>query len=293
MKRNFRRVDFDQIIKKEVKEDHRIGDQVFLMDEYQLNPILNCEFVASENLFIEVLSGKGYVEVNGERYKVSGHSLIGYLKGQSIKIHVLGKGAVQRGAAFSDEFMEDMYMRALKFNDIRSSIITNPVVSIEKEQEYGLNVYVSVMKRIASDGGNPNNLMCAKQVTLALFYGPLYKTFKKKIESETMLSPSISSQFFTLVENNYLNRHDLSFYADRLNITKSYLYRCVMSTSGKAPGYWLNYYMVSFAKNKLADMKITVLQIALELHFAGLPQFSKFFKKQTGMSPSDYRKSLL
>lgn len=293
MKTQFQVFDFEQFINNEIKEDHRISDQIVLMDEYQLNPVNHCEFIASENIFIEVLSGRGYVEVNGSRHHVSGHSLITYLKGQKIKVQVGGKKAIQRGATFADTFMEDMYMSALKFNDIRSSVILNPVVHLESEQIQGLNVYVSVMKTIAAKRDNPNALMCAKQVTLALFYGPLFDVFKKKIDLETLQSPSLASRFFSLLEKHYLDQRDLSFYAGELNITKSYLYRCVLSTSGKAPGYWENYYLVSYAKKELANMKLTVLQIALKLQFAGLPQFSRFFKKQTGISPSEYRKSLL
>jgi len=90
-----------------------------------------------------------------------------------------------------------------------------------------------------------------------------------------------------------MTEHRLGFYADALNISKTYLYDCVSSTSGKAPSYWIDYYMVSYAKKSLANMDLSILQIALSLNFAGLPQFAKFFKKQTGMSPRDYRKSLL
>ena len=64
------------------------------------------------------------------------------------------------------------------------------------------------------------------------------------------------------------------------------------SLSGKAPGYWLNYHRVVYAKKCLADMNMSALQIARSLNFAGLPQFCKFFKKQTGSTPSEFRKTL-
>lgn len=90
-----------------------------------------------------------------------------------------------------------------------------------------------------------------------------------------------------------MTKHNLSFYADRLNISKSYLHECIVSASGKPPGYWVDYYLTAYAKKNLADMDLSIQQIALSLNFAGIPQFSKFFKKQTGQSPSAYRKSLL
>lgn len=37
---------------------------------------------------------------------------------------------------------------------------------------------------------------------------------------------------------------------------------------------------------------MSALQIAQSLNFAGLPQFCKFFKKQTGCTPSEFRKTL-
>ena len=121
----------------------------------------------------------------------------------------------------------------------------------------------------------------------------IYEIMKKKREATTSRSPSISSQFFNLLEENFQEQHNITFYAGSLNISKTYLYQCVVSTSGKSPSYWIDYYMISFAKNSLENMNLSILQIAHSLNFAGLPQFAKFFKKQTGMSPREYRQSLL
>ena len=286
--------EFEKFINKEVTTGHSIGNQVYLMDEFILKrPIKDLDFIAEENLFIEVLSGKGYIVVNGAQHAVNGHCLISYLKGQRIQTKVTSQKSVIRGLAFSDEFMVDLYRSAIKFNEIRSSIITNPVTELGEGQIIGIKAYVSALMDIATKGRLPNSLICAKLITLALFYGPLYGIMKNNREITTSRSPSISSQFFDLLEENFKEQHNISFYAGSLNISKTYLYQCVVSSSGKSPSYWIDYYMVSFAKISLEDMNLSILQIAHSLNFAGLPQFAKFFKKQTGLSPRDYRQSLL
>lgn len=293
MKKPLKVLSIEEVARNEIKEDYQIGNKIYLFDEHILSSTDEYEFVPIENTFIEVLKGKGYVIINGNRHVIDGHCLISYIKGQTVKTKVCSKNAIQRGIVFVDDFMTDLSADAIKFNDIRTSIIQNPVVKLEERESYGINVYVNVFKNIALKEDNPHNLTCAKYVTLALFYGPLYYVLERKIAVETTRSPSIATKFFTLLQNNYKEKHNLSFYSGSLNISRAYLYQCVTSTSGKSPGYWLDYYMISFAKQSLADMNLSVSQIARMMNFAGLPQFSKFFKKQTGMSPLSYRKSIM
>lgn len=292
MKKPLQLIEYDDLIYKQIKEDHKIGDHIYLLDEYQLSPVRDYEFIAPENMFIEVISGKGYIVVNGVRHDVNGHSLIAYLQGQKILVSVTSRKTIQRGAAFTNEFMEDMYYSAFRLTDIRTAILMNPVFKIEGEQEYGMNLYVSVLRSLAEKEDNPRNLMCAKLATLTLFYGPLYDVVKNRLDGDVSRRPYISSRFFELVDQHFKDKLDLSYYAGELNISKVYLHQCIISSSGKPPGYWLNYYRTVYAKKCLADMDMSALQIAQSLNFAGLPQFCKFFKKNVGSTPSEFRRSL-
>ncbi len=241
---------------------------------------------------IHVLSGNGQVFVDDVAYPVRSPCLIVYLTGQNVGIRVESHSALIRCMAVTDSYMKDLNLHTLKFNDIRYFIIRNPVIQLSQEQVEDLTIFSHVMRRNSSSN-NPNKLVCAKLATLTLFYGPLYDTVMKRQEIKTKRCPALSSQFFTLLKEYFRTEHKLRFYADKLGISISYLYDSITSTTGKSPGYWIDYQMVSYARKNLADMEQSILQVAYKLNFAGLPQFGKFFKKQTGQSPSEYRKSLL
>ena len=44
MKKNLQIIEYDKLIYKQIKEDHKIGEHVFLLDEYQLSPVKDYEF---------------------------------------------------------------------------------------------------------------------------------------------------------------------------------------------------------------------------------------------------------
>jgi len=293
MDKKFRKINYEQLVRNEIKEDHRICDQLFLMDKYYVNPTEEYPFIPNDNIFIEVFAGKGYLIIDGKRHEVDGHCLIALLKGQSVITRIESKNTLQRGISLTDEFLEDVYQNSWKFCDMRRSIILNPVMALDPEEIHGVEVCVATLKEIASNVNYSNPLVCAKLAILALFYGPLYERLKNKYESENLRAPLIASRFFTLLEKNFKEQHNLSFYADALNISKPYLYECIASSSGKSPSYWVNYFILSQAKKSLGDMDLSIQQIAIELNFAGSPQFGKFFKKQTGITPGEYRKSIL
>ena len=92
--------------------------------------------------------------------------------------------------------------------------------------------------------------------------------------------------------NTHRGKHDLSFYAERMNISPQYLSRLVFETSGTAASDWINRAVTLQAKLLLRSSGLTVEQIAEELHFSTTPYFCRFFKREVGITPTEYRKNV-
>ena len=96
--------------------------------------------------------------------------------------------------------------------------------------------------------------------------------------------------FIRLLPQHFAQHHDIAFYADQLHISTVYLSRVVRQVSGRTVVDYINQMLLMEASFLLKTSKLSINQIADQLHFADTPSFSKFFSRLNGMSPKDYRK---
>ena len=82
------------------------------------------------------------------------------------------------------------------------------------------------------------------------------------------------------------------YYANELNITKGHLADVVKEKSGKTTMEWINERTTLLAQAMLASSNEMLESIAEKLRFSDASQFIKFFKKQTGETPNEYRKQI-
>ena len=82
------------------------------------------------------------------------------------------------------------------------------------------------------------------------------------------------------------------YYANELNITKGHLADVVKKKSGKTTMEWIDERTTLLAQAMLASSNEMLESIAIKLHFSDASQFIKFFKKQVGDTPNNYRKRM-
>lgn len=100
----------------------------------------------------------------------------------------------------------------------------------------------------------------------------------------------VFTTFMQLLNEHGLEHHRLSWYADRMATTTNYLNRQVKEASGLTMGQWIDRLLVMEAKAILVHSDLSIEQTADYLHFPNSPQFCRFFKRHTGITPSQYRK---
>lgn len=96
-------------------------------------------------------------------------------------------------------------------------------------------------------------------------------------------------KFLEILSTEYRNYHAVNSYAEMLNITARKLSETCKRCSGIGAKEIINGQIVAEAKRFLQFSSNTVKEIAYELSFNTPEQFSHFFKKNTSMSPADYR----
>ncbi|MER6484861.1 AraC family transcriptional regulator [Streptomyces virginiae] len=78
--------------------------------------------------------------------------------------------------------------------------------------------------------------------------------------------------------------------AERLGVTPGHLARAVRAATGRSPGRLLNEARAYQAQRLLAHTELPVRQVAARVGFADPAYFCRFFRRETGTSPGEFRK---
>lgn len=96
-------------------------------------------------------------------------------------------------------------------------------------------------------------------------------------------------QFKRLVHQHCMQERSIPFYADLLHVTPHHLSAIIKKASGQSVMYWINRATVQEAKLLLKTNKLMAYEIANRMNFTSASAFSKFFKRETGMTPRAYQ----
>ena len=99
-------------------------------------------------------------------------------------------------------------------------------------------------------------------------------------------------QFKRLVHKHCMSERSIPFYASQLHVTPHYLSAIIKKASGQSVMYWINRATIQEAKLLLKTNNAMGYEIADQLHFPSASAFSKFFKRETGMTPKAYQEDM-
>ena len=101
----------------------------------------------------------------------------------------------------------------------------------------------------------------------------------------------ISSRFYDAIVKHYQQHHDVEFYASLFCLSTKYFSAAIKRETGRSANYWIQQHVIFAAKTLLrTEEQYSLQQISERLGFPDLATFSRYFKRETGISPSEYRK---
>jgi AraC family transcriptional activator of pobA len=92
-----------------------------------------------------------------------------------------------------------------------------------------------------------------------------------------------------VVEENFRKQRLLSFYAEKLAMTPDRLNDHVKRATGVTAGHLIRQRVLTEAKRQLVFTAQPIHEIAYDLAFSDPSHFARFFRKQTGSTPQDFR----
>lgn len=171
------------------------------------------------------------------------------------------------------------------------------VVSLKKKEAA---TFTTLLKQLHTEYQKPQKTFGKKTIVQHLLLVLLIELQRKNIEAiETTshFNPSTDKNrfynFLDVLEENFYKEHQLSFYAEHLGIDGRKLSDIVRNYTGKPAKKVLLERLIVEAKRLLKHTSKNQKEITYDLGFETVPYFSRVFKKQTGLTPKNFRLSAM
>ncbi len=244
--------------------------------------------------FFEVLyltKGSGFHIIDSSEYKIEPPCVFYMSPGQAHKIEFSSdiEGYLFIFAAEFYLFDKNNQNRLLEFPFFFNIHQDNPPLQLENNSdcEFLRQLFVKGVEEVGRKDGGEINLLRSILDTILNYTSRLYATEEEGITSGK--GHLLVKRFFQLVEENYQSNLSVNKYAELLAITPNHLTQTLKQLTGRTSTEITHSKMILEIKRLLVHTNLTVTQITDQLNFGDQSYFTKFFKKQTGVTPINFR----
>ncbi|MEL4307092.1 AraC family transcriptional regulator [Joostella sp. CR20] len=188
----------------------------------------------------------------------------------------LSKEVIEKNRYLFQKFLEYGYHEAL-------------FLTKQEEQEIVL-LYENLIQKCSDKSTGQNVLLAYVNLILNL----VESFYKRQFATETKKYNHIVSEFQQLLRDYYTSRIEgvptVHYFADKMKLTPNYLGDVLKAYTHKSAIETIHEHITNRAKKLLLESNLTSTEIAFELGFDYPNYFSKFFKKQTQLTPNQFRK---
>lgn len=207
-----------------------------------------------------------------------------------------GEGSSLRGILVSEEFMRGIHINLKEMLPLYMEVVRNPMLKLSEEDRCEIGHYFDLLETICHKVDQPHRLEVVRGIVTALLYrvGDIYcmsRSMDGGDQSVRSRREEYFVKFISLLSENFKSQRTVGFYASKLCVTPKYLSLLIKEVSGKSAADWIDSYVILEAKTLLRFSTMSIQEVAYALNFSSQSFFGKYFKHQTGMSPSQYKVS--
>ena len=244
-------------------------------------------------IVLSVVSGFATATINFERHALRKGDFILLFYDSNISVDSISAGFRVRYISVAYPLVEEAIYKplSLRFWDM---LYGNPVLHPDTEQSGLLSGWWSQMEWIdrLKDGSYKEEMLKNNIRNLLMAVDTVaYDDNEGILRSKRNHSWVLIMGFFKLLATHCHEERDVGFYADKLSVTTTYLYKLCRKYMLLSPKELIDRQTISKIKSYLVNTDMPVKAIASSLNFEDVSYMCRYFRRLTGTSPVEYRQN--
>ena len=273
--------DWQSKIRNIVPDDMRIGDDLLILKNASYKDSINEPRKVDVTTFILMDKGKSRAIVEGKEYQLQAPCLAVVMPNQTYCLLEASDDLEVRAIIMSNNFTLNLMSSSLN-----KMISDNPVIDISSDI-VSFNTYYNVLLHTVRSSFKSSHLESAKHLTMSMLY--FYARKLEHLEKDKKKREIVFDRFCDDVRKFYKINRSIPFYSGRLAVSSKYLNDIVKEKTGITANEYIDRQTIIECKALLSSTDMSILKISLMMHFPSYSVFGKFFKRMTGMTPTEYR----
>lgn len=243
--------------------------------------------------YILILKEEAVFSVDFTDYRCSANSFIFLSPYQYFKLASSEQTSLTALIFHGDFYCIEYHKKEVACNGVLfNTIYHQPFVSVSNQIFQEINAIVDRMRHF-------NSIQDAYDVSILKSYLQLILALSSK-EKQQQINLSVSDHpplenvatFQHMLETHFKENKDVAFFAEQLGLAANSLSKKIKKHFGKSPSKLIQERVVLEAKKLLHLTRKPIKEIAAELNFEDEFYFSRYFKKEVGVSPRQFREDV-
>ncbi len=230
-------------------------------------------------------------------YDFDDETVVSFAPGQTVGIHRLEDGPAPEaiGLLFHPDFLNRTSLAQKMSQYSFFSYASNEALHLSSEERIILQDYMDKIRReLQHPIDRFSKSLIISNIEVMLNY--CMRFYERQFVTREEINNDVLARFESLLDD-YLQSGKgvtdgtptVKYFADKICLSSNYFGDLVKSETGKTAQEHIQLKMINHAKSALLDPKITTKRVAELLGFQYPQHFIRFFKKQTGQTPKEYR----
>lgn len=196
--------------------------------------------------------------------------------------------------AISPDFMRRINIDIKNMMPLFLKFVENPALTLTPEESRSMRGMIAQIERETRGPETHFSFDIVSGLIAATIYkvGDImyhYLAEHPEEQNNSHRAEEYFKQFTHLLGEHFREERSVGFYARQLCITPKYLTTLIKRISGQSVSEWIDNYVILEAKTLLKYSTMSIQEIAYYLNFPNQSFFGSYFKRNTGMSPSQYK----